>query len=541
MKQAERLGAVLFSAAVVVMFLTMAVGADASERDESNASDTKIKIIKIPRPNAVGSDVQAQTPAVTDQESAPARRSQSSPPPRIKKIITHREGEKPEEPPIQIKSITLREEGKPARTVEIENVRPSVAPDALTTLSSADIRDLSGIWVIEQDSRAGRAPIQDRQIRMRSGGDGSFVAEFVNGTNCPTGSGQRKHYIKGNLSGNLLSGSIEVCPSAAFITKCGDESVYTTGFQAELRNANTIEGRYTATGYRIEAGGCVKDSSYDGDYTFLLERQETGTRVAALPEVANPQWDPAWACAPSPQLEERVVPGGGETPDSEVSGEPVNFNAYCLAKYGEGADALLLDKQDAYRWQCIGGSPLALHTIDVDRVCAFQNHTTTAALGDRCDPYSWSCTKLPVTLIYFRLDNFIRSGSGFLFFSEGDLELKIDMSVKLWSPRCSGLCEVWKYTIIDQEIGGPMIDHDIDSVHPFYLYDGSSLWAEIRGTEEDWLFDDTCYGSIVFRFHQLDDWGNERGILICHSNSDNPYNSFNDSVNYLNYEILVRD
>ena len=483
-------------------------------------------------------------PSAHSQETTDATKTKS----RIKPIVIPKAGrsalggtlapifaeDATPEPPVRIKRIILHEEGKPARAIKVP------------------ARDLTGNWTIAEDSKGGRVPIKDRQLRMKSGGDGSLIAEFVKGADCPTGSGRRAHYIKGNLSGNSLSGTIELCPSAAFITKCGDESVYTTRFQAEVRDANTIAGRYTATGYRIEADGCVKDSYYESKETFLLKRQDIGTQATAL------QADPPPECAPSPQVEERMVPGGGETPtDSELSGDPVNLNAYCLAKHGEGAEALLLNKQDAYSWKCIGGTPTALHTIDVDKACMMQNPFSTAELGNRCDPYSWSCSKLvPRKLVYVRLDAIELIPAFHTTVLEGQGEVTFYFTARHASPRCSGpeygagnrTCGEWEYkksvkiNTDDFGIPNPFRIEINNWVFPFYLYDGSSLQIDFWAIEKDPFVDDECgltSGSAVIipvreTFTESDNWGIGGRTIGCrgkgHGNYfGNPYGPFDGS------------
>lgn len=499
------LGTALLSAAAAVTFLMMAVGAAwpgwamAAARAETSGGDTKIQI------NTPGS---ALAPIVA--------------------------GDATPKPPVRIKRIILHQEGKPARAIELPAQRPDAVPGSTAITATGAAWDLTGNWTIAEDSRSGRVPIQDRQLRIKSARDGSFVAEFAEGADCPTGSGRRTHYINGNLSGNLLSGSIELCPSAAFISKCGGESAYTTGFQAELRDANTIEGRYTTTGYRIEAGGCVKDSNYDSNNTFLLERRETGT-LAAVSE-----WDPSVECAPSPQIGERVVPAGMETPtDSEVSGDPVDLNAYCLATHGEGAEALLLNKQDAYSWKCIVGSPSALHPIDVEKACMMQNPFTTAELGNRCDPYSWSCTKLPVRkLVYIRLDAIEFQLPGL---NEAP-DLSVYFTARHASPRCSGTeygdgnhtCGEWEYKLSEKlDPGGSLYIEITGWVYPFYLYEGSVLQIDFWAKEKDLFFDDYCgfvRGNTVIvparrTFTESDNWGIGGKVISCRGKQTGSFRS----------------
>ncbi|MCH7509527.1 MAG: hypothetical protein IIB68_06760 [Proteobacteria bacterium] len=77
MKQAERSGAALLSAAVAVTFLIMAVGAVwggwvvGVARAETSAGDTKIKVIKIPRLNAAGEKPREGVEAPSAKTTAP--------------------------------------------------------------------------------------------------------------------------------------------------------------------------------------------------------------------------------------------------------------------------------------------------------------------------------------------------------------------------------------------------------------------------------------------------------------------------------------
>jgi len=132
MKQAERSGGMMLWVVFAGLILAAAVVASAAAWAQTGAAGTKIKVIKIPHPGglAAGGEVKAQTPAGPSQEAAPettvkriviprpgkaatkpppstpseaktksepAQRAKSSTSPRIKKIITHRKGKKPEE------------------------------------------------------------------------------------------------------------------------------------------------------------------------------------------------------------------------------------------------------------------------------------------------------------------------------------------------------------------------------------------------------------------------------------------------------------
>lgn len=424
-----------------------------------------------------------------------------------------------EKKPVRIRSITLHEEGEPDRSIEIENAGQSGVPRDMATRSTIVVSDLTGNWTITGDSRSAAVQIKDRQLLIKTGSDGSLIAAFVSETRCPSGSGQRANYLKGRLRGSSLSGTLDLCPSEGFITRCGDDKVYTTGFQAEVRDTNTIAGRYRTEGARFVTGGCVKDSNFDQEHTFVLKRQDVGAQSATLKK------DLPIRCVPASLALKHGVSGDEDTPSSGYTYHPADLNAYCLAQHGEGAEALLLGNKDAYSWSCIGGSPTALHSISVDDVCKFQNPWSEGAvLGDRCDPYSWSCNVHESTPVLVRLKKISVSG-GLDIFDQQDLDLTYTAIVSHLSHKCGppspyvGVCESWKHTVtwsgsfegqIEFELDLARVFHVHKDTNAFDLTRGSVLWIWLEGTEKDWVFDDACgigYREYPDRFREENNWG----------------------------------
>lgn len=337
-----------------------------------------------------------------------------------------------EKKPVRIRSITLHEEGEPDRSIEIENAGQSGVPRDVATSSTIDISDLTGNWTLTEDSGGGMSN-DAPHIRIRQSSDGSLVAEFPTETRCPAGSGQRTQYLQGKLDGNLLSGTIDRCSSAAFIEKCGNAGVYTTAFRADVRDADTIVGRYTATGYRIGSGGCVEDSNYDGDETFVLRRDDSQVASGASGLTEETAADP-------PQC------------------RPLDLDRYCRDKYGNEFSSVLIDPKGAYDWRCTPGlqrnSP-QLRDVNVVEACQAQHGPLAIPkTGNASDGYSWCCELPPNTPIrvYLRRINVYGNGD-----TVGRGNIELSFKVILGAKYCGGrsvrgysnyfVCDEWNNTV----------------------------------------------------------------------------------------------
>jgi hypothetical protein len=134
-------------------------------------------------------------------------------------------------------------------------------------------RDLSGAWSVA-DTRSGGLPRQTVRLEAQDRDEASWVAGFVGDGSCPAGSQEIPHYFVGTLTGDVLEGTIQLCPSQGYIDLCGSDAPYSVGFRATVLAPGTIEGNYTTEGAskRGEAG-CRRDPEYDSHHTFRLARE----------------------------------------------------------------------------------------------------------------------------------------------------------------------------------------------------------------------------------------------------------------------------
>lgn len=129
---------------------------------------------------------------------------------------------------------------------------------------------LTGDWIVEYDSRASRAPLPGRALRI-DGESGAWTARFDGGATCPSGSQSLPYYLAIQGGPETFEGTIALCPSAGYIELCGDDAAYTTSFSATLTEEGLLEGRYTTEGVFKEGDGpCKPDARYDSDETFRL-------------------------------------------------------------------------------------------------------------------------------------------------------------------------------------------------------------------------------------------------------------------------------
>lgn len=219
-------------------------------------------------------------------------------------------------------------------------------------------------------------------------------------------------------------------------------------------------------------------------------------RRTPQPRVPNPGRglrSPAEAAPPDPRQGGRTPPPGSKpllSTDHLPPGRPVDLNRYCRDRYAGGGvragtmEAVLIEPGDADSWRCrhTWGESTTYREISIAEACTMQwGPWAEAQLGNRSDPYSWSCTLPPATVLEPRLHKVRTPSPGHGPDGKAD-DLELFFFVRHVSPVCSGdgyykvyrLCDEWAYTWRQGgiRIGTYVIEHRMPRLT---LYPGDAL------------------------------------------------------------------
>ncbi len=241
-------------------------------------------------------------------------------------------------------------------------------------------------------------------------------------------------------------------------------------------------------GYRIETSGCVKDSNYDKEHTFVFRRDDS-----------------------------QVASGASALSDS-TAGEPqqcgaLDLDHYCSETYGNEFSSILMDPKGALDWRCtpaLQRNNIESRGLNMQKACQTQyGYGATARVGDMNDGYSWCCDLPPTTPIrvHLRRINVYGNGDGA---GRGNIELSF--KVILAARYCTGrsvirdylVCDEWDHTV-QRKIADNRpwaIRYTTPAIGmPAYSY----LFIEWMVTEDDTFSRDDRCG----RFLSQDPWAGE--------------------------------